>query len=100
MVSLKREGGVSLPELMAATGWQAHSVRGFLSGAVGKKMGLAVVSTKQEDGTRVYSLAISIVSRSTRPPGSKPLRAFFVVRGFGLLLSRERAMNGANRRRG
>ena len=54
---LKREGGVTAQELMAATGWQAHSVRGFLSGTVGKKMGLAVVSTKQEDGTRVYSLS-------------------------------------------
>ena len=54
---LKREGGVSLQELMSAAGWQAHSVRGFLSGTVSKKMGLAVVSTKQEDGTRVYSIS-------------------------------------------
>ncbi len=54
---LKREGGVTLQELMRATGWQAHSVRGFLSGTIGKKLGLAVVSAKQEDGTRVYSLS-------------------------------------------
>ncbi len=53
---LRREGGATLPELMTATGWQAHSVRGFLSGALGKKMGLTVESAKREDGTRVYSI--------------------------------------------
>jgi len=53
---LRREGGVSSQELMTATNWQAHSVRGFLSGTVVKKMGLALVSTKREDGTRGYSL--------------------------------------------
>jgi hypothetical protein len=41
---------------MKATGWQPHSVRGFLSGTVSKKMGLAVVSTKAEDGERTYSV--------------------------------------------
>jgi len=53
---LKRTGGVTLKELLKATGWQAHSVRGFLSGTVGKKLGLAVVSTKGEDGERTYSV--------------------------------------------
>jgi hypothetical protein len=51
---LRRTGGASLKELMKATGWQAHSVRGFLSGAVGKKMGLKLVSAKSEDGERRY----------------------------------------------
>jgi hypothetical protein len=37
---LRRTQGATLAELVEATGWQAHSVRGFLSGAVGKKMGL------------------------------------------------------------
>ena len=41
---------------MKATGWQAHSVRGFLSGTVSKKMGLAVTSLKGEDGDRTYSV--------------------------------------------
>jgi len=53
---LKRPGGATSKELMKATGWQPHSVRGFLSGTVGKKMGLAVVSTKGEDGERSYSV--------------------------------------------
>jgi hypothetical protein len=39
---LKRSDGATLKELMKATSWQAHSVRGFLSGALGKKMGLTV----------------------------------------------------------
>ena len=46
---LKRLGGATSKELQKATGWQPHSVRGFLSGTVGKKMGLAVRSTKGED---------------------------------------------------
>jgi predicted ArsR family transcriptional regulator len=53
---LKRPGGVTAKELMKATGWQQHSVRGFLSGTIGKKMGLTVTSTKGEDGERSYSI--------------------------------------------
>jgi hypothetical protein len=47
---LKRPKGTTLKELLKATGWQPHSLRGFLSGTVGKKMGLT--STKGEDGER------------------------------------------------
>jgi hypothetical protein len=54
---LKRAGGATLQEIMAATVWQAHSVRGFLSGSLGKKMGLAIESTKRDDGQRVYHVA-------------------------------------------
>src|SRR4051812_27711855 len=43
-------------EIMRATGWQAHSVRGFISGTVGKKMGLRVASTKSDNGERTYSI--------------------------------------------
>jgi outer membrane biosynthesis protein TonB len=53
---LRRPDGAALKEIMKATGWQPHSVRGFISGTLGKKMGLVVVSTKAEDGERVYSL--------------------------------------------
>jgi hypothetical protein len=51
---LKRAEGATLKEIMAATDWQAHSVRGFISGSLGKKMGFAVESTKREDGERCY----------------------------------------------
>jgi len=54
---VKRPGGSTLKELMKATGWQPHSVRGFLSGSVAKKMGLTVISEKAEDGERSYSIA-------------------------------------------
>ena|ERR1700729_1997902 len=54
---LKRPGGASLPQLQTATDWQAHSVRGFLSGAVKKKMGLRVISAKLADGTRTYRIS-------------------------------------------
>jgi hypothetical protein len=53
---LKRSGGATGAELMKATGWQAHSVRGFISGVLTRKMGLSVTSTKAEDGVRRYSL--------------------------------------------
>ncbi len=53
---LKRSDGTTLAELMEATGWQAHSVRGFLSGTISKKMGLALTSAKVDDGERTYSI--------------------------------------------
>jgi hypothetical protein len=53
---LRRKGGATLKQIMDATGWQAHSVRGFMSGAVGKKMGLQVESAKREDGQRSYHI--------------------------------------------
>src|SRR5262249_35762519 len=53
---LKRPGGATLHPLMAATEWQPHSVRGFISGTLGKKLGLTVESAKGEDGARTYSL--------------------------------------------
>jgi hypothetical protein len=54
---LQRKGGATLGQIMKATGWQAHSVRGFISGALGKKMGLTVDSVRREDGERVYNIA-------------------------------------------
>jgi hypothetical protein len=54
---LQRSGGASIKELCKATGWQAHSVRGFLSGALKKKMGLRIDSAKRADGERTYRVA-------------------------------------------
>jgi hypothetical protein len=53
---MKRKGGTTLNEIMQAAGWQAHSVRGFISGTLGRKMGLTVISTKSADGQRSYSI--------------------------------------------
>ena len=53
---LKRPSGATLKEIMKITTWQPHSVRGFLSRAVGKKLALTVVSAKSEDGERTYSI--------------------------------------------
>ena len=51
---LRRPDGASLKELMKATGWLAHSVRGFLSGTIAKTMKLKLVSAKSEDAERRY----------------------------------------------
>ena len=53
---LREKGGATAAELMKETGWQAHSLRGFISGACKKKLGLDVKSEKNEAGERVYSL--------------------------------------------
>ena len=53
---LKRPGGASMKELRKMTGWQPHSVRGFLSGTVRKKMGLQLESAQREDQERSYRI--------------------------------------------
>jgi hypothetical protein len=54
---LKRPGGVTLKELAKLTGWKPNSVRGFLSGGIGKKIGAPVESFKSSDGDRSYRLS-------------------------------------------
>ena len=51
-----RAKGATLAEIMKATDWQAHSVRGFISTA-GKKHGVEIESSKNEAGDRVYRIA-------------------------------------------
>ncbi len=53
---LRRPTGASIAELIKATGWQAHSVRGFLSGSLKKKRNIEV-SSNMTDGTRRYLIA-------------------------------------------
>ncbi len=50
---LRRPKGAGIEELCKATGWQAHSVRGAISGALKKRLGLTVTSVKSDD-VRVY----------------------------------------------
>ncbi len=51
---LQRPEGASLDEIVAATGWQAHTVRGAIAGALKKKLGLTVTSEKVAGRGRVY----------------------------------------------
>jgi hypothetical protein len=55
---LRRANGASIEEMMEATDWQPHSVRGFMSGALKKRLGLEVVSEKDaKTGERRYYVA-------------------------------------------
>ena len=54
---LRRPEGATIAQVIAATGWQAHTVRGAISGALKKKRGLEVTSEKNEGGERVYRIA-------------------------------------------
>ena len=54
---LKSSKGVSLAMMVKETGWQAHSVRGFLSRTVRNKLGLTLLSEVGHDGTRRYRVA-------------------------------------------
>ncbi len=54
---LQREEGASVPEISEATGWQAHSVRGAISGTVKKRLGLMVTAAPEEGRGRVYRIA-------------------------------------------
>jgi hypothetical protein len=53
---LKRDEGASISQIVEATAWLPHTVRGVISGALKKKLGLAVTSTKSETGVRVYRI--------------------------------------------
>jgi hypothetical protein len=57
IVMLKRTKGASIEEIVAAFGWQAHTVRGAIAGALKKKLGLDVTSEKDEKRGRVYKIA-------------------------------------------
>jgi hypothetical protein len=53
---LRPSKGATIAAMMAATGWQQHSVRGFLAGVVRKRLKLTLISDKS-DGDRVYRIA-------------------------------------------
>jgi hypothetical protein len=52
---LSRPSGATIASIMQCTGWQQHSVRGFLAGVVRKKLGLNLRSEKA-DGARIYRI--------------------------------------------
>jgi hypothetical protein len=54
---LSQPEGASIAEMMQATGWQQHSMRGFLAGTVKNKLGFSLKSSKPEDGVRRYRIA-------------------------------------------
>ena len=60
---LSRPQGSMIPEIMKATGWQQHSVRGFFAGVVRKKLGLMLESEKT-DGERVYRIVAGKPSKA------------------------------------
>ena len=57
---LRRKEGATIEELQAAIGWQQHSVRGFLAGAVRKKLGLTLLSERPDEGPRRYRIFDSV----------------------------------------
>ncbi len=62
---LQSPTGATIAAMMKATGWQQHSVRGFLAGVVRKRLKLKLGS-KKVDGTRVYQIPDAESSQSGR----------------------------------
>jgi hypothetical protein len=54
---LKRPEGATVDQICEATGWQPHTVRGAMAGALKKKLGLDITSDKAPGGIRIYSIA-------------------------------------------
>jgi hypothetical protein len=57
LAMLRRPKGATVAAIMAATGWQQHSVRGFLAGTVRRKLALPLITEQAEGGVRHYRIA-------------------------------------------
>jgi hypothetical protein len=55
--AMRNPDGATIAQMMAGTGWQAHSIRGVISGMVRKRLGYEVVTEKGADGQRAYRIA-------------------------------------------
>ena len=53
---LRSEDGATIADIVGATGWQPHTVRGAISGALKKRLGLDITSEKIADRGRVYRI--------------------------------------------
>ena len=53
---LRRPDGATIEQISKSLDWQAHSVRGAMSGALKKRLGLTIASEKTDDGRRVYRI--------------------------------------------
>ncbi len=56
---LKRTEGATIDQICEATGWQPHTVRGAMAGALKKKLGLDIQSSKESGGSRTYRITVS-----------------------------------------
>ncbi|BBI98678.1 hypothetical protein FGKAn22_03710 [Ferrigenium kumadai] len=57
LIALMKQGkGSTITEMIEATGWQAHSIRGVISGVLKKRLSLNVISELASDGTRRYRI--------------------------------------------
>ena len=54
---LRGPEGATIAQICAATGWQAHTVRGTFAGAFKKKLGLEITSSKEQGSERIYTIA-------------------------------------------
>jgi len=61
---LRRPEGADLDEIAEATKWQKHTIRGVISGALKKKLGLEVTSEKDAQGRRIYRVKEAAEARS------------------------------------
>jgi len=53
---MRNPGGATIAQMMVSTGWQAHTVRGAISGMIRKRLGYEVVTEKGADGQRAYRI--------------------------------------------